>query len=195
MTCCIGLVEQSSKRVLIGVDSVGSNGWTNTARLDSKLFRKGSFLIAFTTSFRMGQILRYHLDTKEVYLPKESNNPADEDELYKFMVSMFVPAVRECLKSNGFAEKQNEVESGGTFLVAVRGRLFVIYDDYQVAESADGFSAIGSGCQIALGAMYASGQTQGREAHSPNERIGIALKAAEYYCTSVRGPFTVQSVE
>lgn len=57
MTCIVGLVD--GDRVILGGDSAGIAGWHLQLRADEKVFRNGPYAIGFTTSFRMGQILRY----------------------------------------------------------------------------------------------------------------------------------------
>jgi len=52
-----------------------------------------------------------------------------------------------------------------------------------VAESVEGFDAIGSGGHFALGALHA---TAGKPAPA---RIEAALEAAQALCSTVRGPF------
>ena len=91
------------------------------------------------------------------------------------------------MKNGGYARKCNEEEAGGTFLVGYKGRLFAIYDDYQVAEMIDGYTSVGCGEQIANGVLYA---TRGQP---PDERIRMALEAAEHLSAGVRGPFIVKS--
>ena len=81
-------------------------------------------MFGFTTSFRMGQLIRYALEP-----------PEPEGELDRFMSTAFVDAVRACLKDGGWARRDNEREEGGTFLVGVQGRLFAVHDDYQVDEA------------------------------------------------------------
>ena len=77
----------------------------------------------------------------------------------------------------------------GTFLVGVRGRLFAIYSDYQVAEEALDYMAVGSGEDIALGALYATADL----GLSPRARMRIALKAAARFKPGVNGPFVYAS--
>lgn len=173
MTCIVGLVEGG--KVYMGGDSSGVSSWTLTIRADEKVFCNGEFLIGFTTSFRMGQLLRY------AFTP-----PPIEGDLFAYMVTQFVTAVRACLKEGGYAKKENEQEEGGTFLVGVRGRLFAVCGDYQVVASADNYAAIGSGEDIALGALCA---TYGDL--PPRLCIERALSAAERHNIGVRGPFTV----
>ena len=174
MTCIAALVHKGT--VYMGGDSAGVGSWSLTVRADEKVFKRGPFLMGFTTSFRMGQLLRYSLDA-----PKQK----DGQDTYAFMVTDFIDAVRKCLKDGGYAKKDNEVESGGTFLVGYRGRIFKVDSDYQVGEAADGFDAAGCGCEIASGALYATSR------QAPRRRIETALAAAERLCAGVRGPFTV----
>lgn len=176
MTCIAGLVHDGE--VYIGGDSAGIAGYHLVPRADAKVFRNGPYLIGFTSSFRMGQILRY-----EVVLPE----PASGD-LMRHMVTQFIPAVRAALTEHGWAEKNNEREAGGTFLVGVKGRLFEINDDHQVGESLADFAAVGCGATYAMGAMAV---TKG----DPERRVLRALKVAERFSAGVRGPFVVMSAK
>ncbi|MEV6344085.1 hypothetical protein [Actinoplanes sp. NPDC051851] len=174
MTAIVGLARRGT--VLIGGDSAGVTGMDLSVRADAKVFRKDGYVFGFTSSFRMGQLIRYSLSP-----------PAPAADLDRFMATTFVDALRDCLKSGGFARKEEEQEVGGTFLVGVRGRLYTLYDDYQVAQSADGYAAVGCGDRAALGALYATAGT----GMKPRKRVRLALGAAERFSAGVRGPFTV----
>lgn len=176
MTCIVGIVEDG--KVLIGGDSIASDGWNLMDRADAKVFKTGAFVMGFTTSYRMGQLLRYAF--------KPPKRHVDQD-IMAFMVTDFIIAVRDCLKSGGYAKKDKDAEQGGTFLVGYEGRLFRIEEDYQVGESSDSYAACGCGQPFAMGALYA---TEGRSA---SERIDIALRAAEKNSSGVRGPFLTVS--
>lgn len=173
MTAIVGLVHEGT--VYIGGDSAGVSGYSMTVRADAKVFTVGPYLLGFTTSFRMGQLIRYALDPPT----------PDGSDLDRFMSTTFVDAVRACLKAGGWAKKDNDREEGGTFLVGVAGRLFTIEDDYQVGASADGYAAVGCGSEIALGALFATARTR----MAPERRIVVALQAAERFSAGVRGPF------
>jgi hypothetical protein len=175
LTVIVGLVQ--GETVHIGGDSAGVSGYDLTVRADHKVFLNGPYLFGFTSSFRMGQLIRYALTPPDPY-----------GDLYKFMVTTFIDAVRDCLKAGGFAKKDNEQEEGGCFLVGVQGRLFRVDGDYQVGEPLDGYAAAGCGEAPALGALYA---TAGRM--SPTRRVEMALKAAERFSAGVRGPFVILS--
>jgi ATP-dependent protease HslVU (ClpYQ) peptidase subunit len=177
MTCIVGLVHDG--KVFMGADSAGASGWDSVVRRDSKIFHAGPFLMGFTTSFRMGQLLRYKLA-----VPGRSEN----QDQHAYMVTDFVDAVRECLKTGGYAKKDNEVETGGTFLVAYQGHLYQIQDDYQVMESADAFDACGCGSAVAKGAMFATEDIL----LPPKHRLMLALQAAERFNNGVCGPFHIE---
>jgi ATP-dependent protease HslVU (ClpYQ) peptidase subunit len=180
MTCIVGVVENDI--VWIGGDSAAVAGYEIHARADRKVFRNGPFLFGFTTSFRMGQLLHYAFAA-----------PAHPDDMdvERFMATTFVDAVRACLKQGGYARKEAEQESGGVFLVGYRGRLFVVMNDYQVGELMAGYHAVGSGSNLALGALHATADL----GLAPQERIIRALSAAEAYNSGVRGPFHIEMLE
>lgn len=177
MTCIVGLVDGGT--VHIGGDSAGISGWTLALRADPKVFRNGPFLIGFTSSFRMGQLLAH------AFTPPPR---AIDQDIYAYMVTSFVSAVRDCLKAGGFAERHSEAEKGGDFLVGYRGRLFLVEADYQVGEEVGGMAACGCGREVALGALFAAASLP------PRERIKIALEAAERFNAGVRGPFRIESM-
>lgn len=176
MTCIVGYVE--GNQIVMGGDSAGVGGYELIVRADQKVFRNGPMLFGFTSSFRMGQLLRYAL-TVPTHHP---DVPIDT-----YMVTVFIDAVRTCLKDHGWASKSSERESGGTFLVGYQGRLFSVQDDYQVECAVDPYNACGCGAQVALGAMHAS-RLPGRE------RVQAALEAAERFSAGVRGPFHIEAM-
>lgn len=97
MTCIVGLVE--GNRVLMGGDSAGVAGLNLCVRADRKVFCNGPMVFGFTTSFRMGQLLRHALSVP-------ARHP--DVDIERFMVTTFIDAVRECLKSHGWSEKDKE---------------------------------------------------------------------------------------
>ncbi|GAA0234186.1 hypothetical protein [Cryptosporangium japonicum] len=177
MTAIVGIA--SGGTVHIGGDSAGVSGYVVHTRADSKVFVTGSYAFGFTTSFRMGQLIRW------AWTPPEP--PATD--LERFLSTTFVDGLRECLKTGGWASKDNERECGGVFLVGVAGRLFNVDSDYQVGESAHGYDAVGAGEEVALGALYATARTR----MSPRKRLQLALEAAEAFNGNVTAPFAYVS--
>ena len=180
MTCIAGLVHDGA--VWLGGDSAGCSSWDLTVRADPKVFVSGSYVMGFTTSFRMGQLLRY------AFTPPE---PDYVHDLHRFMCTAFTDSLRQCLKDGGWAEKDKDREAGGVFLVGTHGRLFSVEADYQVAEAADPFMAVGCGADAALGALHA---TAGR-GMKPDKRLEAALAAAERFSNGVRGPYVFVSAQ
>lgn len=174
MTCIAGLVHDG--RTYLAGDSAGCSSWSLTVRKDQKVFKNGSYVMGFTTSFRMGQLLQYAFAPPEPYT----------EDLHGFMCTIFTDAVRQCLKDGGFAKKDKEQEEGGTFLVGTSGRLFFINEDYQVGEPADPYAAVGCGADIALGALHATEST----GLTPPDRLDAAMRAAQRFSNGVRGPFS-----
>lgn len=174
MTCVIGFVDEKNRKMYIGADSAGVSGNSISRRRDEKVFRTEEMLVGFTSSFRMGQLLRYGWNPPEQWLMEDT---------YEYMVTRFIDSVRERFKNGGFAKSENGEEVGGCFIVMNQGKIFTIESDYQVGEQIAPYAAVGCGAEIALGSLFS---TNGMLAKM---RIETALMAAEEYSSGVRGPF------
>lgn len=172
MTCIVGLVENGT--VYMGGDAAAVGGLDIHPRVEPKVFKNGEFLIGYTSSFRMGDILQY-FDPPEITIT----------DLRRYMVTHFITSVREAFKTNGYLETHNSAEKGGSFLVGVRGRLFSIGSDFQVGESANFYDAVGCGEDYAMGSLFS---TVGLK---PKKRIEQSLLAAEHFSAGVIKPFTI----
>jgi len=169
MTCIIGL--ESKGKVFIGGDSAGtSSNMLQRSRNDKKVFVRDGFIFGFCGSFRMGQLIQHRL-----VIPKFKGG-----NLSTYMVNEFVDSVRSCLKEDNL---QPDI------LVGHAGKLFGIHGDYQVAEAREGFDAMGSGADLAMGAMHSNGSIKNAEA-----RIKQALEVSCINNAAVRPPFTILHV-
>ena len=177
MTCVVGFIENDT--TFMGADSAGVSDCYLQTRADSKVFINGEFIFGFTSSFRMGQLLRYK------FTPPSRKEGQD---IFNYMVTDFVEGVRECLKTGGYTRISDNEETGGTFLVGYRNRLFCIDNDFQVAELIGQYASVGCGRDIALGSLYS---TNGQQAEF---RIKTALEAAQEYNSAVRGPFSILKI-
>lgn len=183
MTCIVGL-EHDNGMVSIGGDSAGVNGSLDIRiRTDEKVFINGPMIFGFTSSFRMGQLLRYSLT-----IPEQLGSEKDD---YKFMCTTFIDAARKCLKDGGYATVKNGVDEGGFFLVGYRGKLYRVESDFQVGRSVRPFDAVGCGEQYAMGAML---MIVDLTPIPPKERIERALNAAASLSAGVAPPFFVLSI-
>lgn len=172
MTCIIGYIDKEG--VYIGGDSaaITADDLSYNIRSDTKVFTKGEFIFGYSTSFRMGQLLRYKL--------RIPSHPKGMEE-HQYMATIFVDAVKKCFEDNDYSDMMG-VE-GGCFLVGYQGRLFSILSDYQVAEPRESYSSIGCGEHIAMGAMFASVEKD------PIKKLEIALNAAVTFSMGVKPPF------
>ena len=86
------------------------------------------------------------------------------------------------------AKVESGAESGGQFLVGYKRRLYSVQSDFQVNEMADGFDAVGSGAEYALGAMLAL------KGVPPVTRLKRALAISAHFNMAVVAPFFVRSL-
>lgn len=176
MTCIIGFVDKQ-KNVYIGGDSAGvDNNYNLNIRKDSKVFRNGGMIIGYTSSFRMGQLLRFKLE-----IPNQPKSMPD----YEYMCTLFIDSVRKCLKDNGYTTVDNNVEEIGTFLIGYRKHLYIIYSNLQVGIVKDNYNACGCGSPYALGSLATN-----IDSH-PRLIILKALQVAEKFSGGVRRPFKI----
>ncbi|KKN30380.1 hypothetical protein LCGC14_0834530 [marine sediment metagenome] len=176
MTCIVGLIDDG--KIYIGGDSAGMNeAYDITVRTDPKVFQNGLFIMGFTDSFRMGQLLMYSLSISK------QNKETDE----QFMCTTFIDAVRKCLKKGGYASSKNGEEEGGEFLVGYKSTLYRICSDFQVGCSNRGYMAVGCGRNYAYGSLWETNDTKIK----PEIRVLRALKCAEEFSAGVRSPFKV----
>jgi hypothetical protein len=68
LTVIVGLVHRG--RTHLAGDSAGSSGSQLTIRRDPKVFTNGPYVLGFTTSFRMGQLLHHAF---EAPIPKATS--------------------------------------------------------------------------------------------------------------------------
>lgn len=184
MTCIVGYAKGGV--VTLGADSADSDGFTYRTESYGKLFtliytRAGEgvgtglkMVLGFTTSWRMGQLLT------TMRLPVfSSGRPV------KYMIEEFIPTVRKVLKEGGFAEIENNRETGGTFLVGFEGHLFTVWDTYQINEAE--YAAVGSGTYHAEAGMFVA---KGYGEADTYKILRQGLLAAEHHVATVGAPFT-----
>lgn len=181
MTCVVGLEHEGS--VYMGSDSMASDGWSQSISRLPKVFYRTDYLIGYSSSFRMGQVLQY------TPLPQWLMDGRECDSEEQFLVTKVVESIRIAFKEAGFTTIENSQESGGHFLIGFRSRLYHIANDFQVNSFAEGYAAIGSGEQYAIGALHATSNRM-----DPERRVLKALKAAEAHSTGVIGPFSVKCI-
>lgn len=180
MTCIVGI--SNGKSVWMGGDSLGADSsFLRVVRSDKKVFINGEYLIGFTTSFRMGDILKWTFKPPKI--------PKNEKNLEKFMATSFIDNVINCFDKHGFAKNNSNRKEGGEFLVGVRGVLFHIHGDYQVGIPSRGYSACGCGADLALGSLYTSAIVA--SSSDPESHLTLALEAAAMGSAGVSPPWII----
>jgi hypothetical protein len=173
MTCIVGIAEKGN--VYLGGDSAGVGGLSITIRSDEKVFHNGPFIMGYTTSFRMGQLLRYKFNP-----PKQT---VKQDDM-EYMVNDFIDAVRACFADGGYGKSSSKEDNhGGCFLVGYNGILYQIDSDFQVGIPTAQYASVGCGEDLALGALHA---TKGQK---PEVRLKAALEAATTFSAGVAAPY------
>lgn len=171
-TCIVGL--ECNKGVYLGGDSAGVSGSDISVRVDPKVFKNGPFIMGFTTSFRMGQLLMFKFEP-----PDHDSEKGD----YEFMVTDFIDAVKKCFDDNDFGNKDSN--EYGAFLVGYKGRLYIIYEDLQVGINEIGYASVGCGEGYALGSLFSTSK------FLPRKRVEMALNAASEFSSGVSPPFNI----
>ena len=160
MTCVVAKVEDG--KIFMVADKCGSDGYTKILVDRPKVFINGGFIIGYTTSFRMGQLLEFTWSP-----PEQLSSQSDEVFIYKVVVE----SIKNTLKSDGFATDT----SGGSFLFGYKGVLYEMQPDYAIFKIPS-YSAVGCGSEEAKAVMYTLDQI-GYEG-SMEECLVLAVKAS-----------------
>jgi 20S proteasome alpha/beta subunit len=186
MTCVVGV--RGRRGVLLAGDTQISTDTTKRLIKQPKTFQLSDLLaIAYCGSGRLGQILTFHLEELD-------DPPLGRDE-ERWVVRDFIPFLRDVTEQAGHLHIHHNVEHLGdsAFLLAVRGRLFSIDSDLGVNEELLAYSSLGSGEDVAIGAMRAlAGDVDEPIADSRLERIASAgIRASAQFTNFVGGRITI----
>ena len=182
MTCIVA--TRSRKGVIIGGDSLGSDGYGSTVRQDPKVGRVGEYLFGFCGSFRVGQVLLFDFDPPE---PSRKTAP----EIYRFLVAEFIPKLRETMLGAGVLKIEDKIEEfdGAAFIIGIHSHMFYVEEDLQVGWPNTPYFSVGSGEDYAMGAMYNAYKQKKRG----EDLLMAGLNAAEQFSVGVGGPFIFES--
>lgn len=162
MTCIIAKVVEGV--VHMAGDKLGSNGYTGTISQRPKIFIKGEFLIGYTTSFRMGQLLEFSWSP-----PEKMESQSIDTYIYKYIVD----SIKKVLTSDGFAEDTR----GGAFLFGYQGKLFSMQADFSIFEVED-IAAVGCGADMALASLFTISNVALKNTMSVEEQLALSIKTA-----------------
>jgi ATP-dependent protease HslVU (ClpYQ) peptidase subunit len=182
MTVIAGVVQDGV--VWMGADSLTTSWHLGNRVLERKIVRRpvhveegdgAELLLGTAGDVRMGQRVKWRLD------PPTLRKRQDTYEWALEFADRFQEVLAEDKggrRSNGYAD--------GRLLVAFQGRLFILAGSYGVVEAEQGYNAIGSGNELALGALYATRELE------PQRRLRLALRAAARHDVFVSAPFQIE---
>ena len=152
MTTIVAVCKNGN--VTMGADSQVTDGSRpNRHSKMEKITKNNGWLIAGSGDSTPCDILQ-HIFVPPVPTVKERDN------LYRFMITKFVPAMQECLEENNWKPDQNDKDSGFSMLFAFDGEVFDIGNDFSVLLNSDGIYGVGNGSQFAIGALYAGASVE-----------------------------------
>lgn len=147
MTTIVGLVKDGC--AIMGADSQVTDGDRKNNHIKmEKITKNNGYLIGGSGDAQPCDILQH------IFVPPVPNATQKKD-MYKFMITTFVPAMREVLEENGWKPSTKDEDSGFSTLVAYDGQIFDIGDDFSVLMNDTGIYGIGNGSKYAIGALEA----------------------------------------
>ena len=180
MTAIVGFTKDNT--VYLAGDTLGSNSNLKSEYTESKVFKNGSFIFGYTDTFRFGEILEYN------FVPPEHTKGVSDKA---FLVKDFIPKLRNVLEECKYVKAEDKA-GNGTFLMGYRGKLYKVQSDWSILEPTCGYTAVGSGDEICIGAISA---LKDIEEFTPKEKVIKAIEIASKHNPYVGGKITVKSLK
>lgn len=179
MTCICAVVHSDRKTITFGADSAGSSDYAIMTNSSKKIFKKNNLLFGVAGSWRHMQLLHHSL-----IVPDRLLSISDEE----YIALHVIDAIRSCFQEKGAAKYESNQEfSSCAILLGYNGVLYRLNQDYGAIITTS-YDAIGSGDDVAKGALFATKHL------SPIERISIALHSATEHTAFVRGPYVFETL-
>jgi ATP-dependent protease HslVU (ClpYQ) peptidase subunit len=181
MTCIVGLCRDD--QIWLAGDSGGFETDSGSIALSRtvKVWRWGQIVFGGAGSYRAIQIIQHWLADKGVSAQFAVHDGSAEN----FMVTSLLPAMKGLLEEHGFGEVENDHASmDAVFLIGAKGQLFEFQSDYSMISIEAPFHAIGSGRDVAIGALDILNKSK----KAPDNLLKEALITAEKYNAFVRRP-------
>lgn len=149
---------------------------------DSKVAKRGEMLLGCAGEVRLLNLVQHVLE-----IPQRKTRMTD----MRYLTGPFADALARCVRLRApHIDATGSDKDGMEFalLLGYRGALYSMDSNYDIVRSVDDFDAIGTGAQVARGALYMAGTL------APRTALLRALTAAERYKSNVRRPFRVVSL-
>jgi len=140
----------------------------------SKVAQNGKYLLGAAGDIRAINLIHH------AFQPPAPPPTMTGRKLDGFMTTKFIPALRECFETHGYAtpdndDKEHIAQHGSTILAVINATTYVIEGDYSWTSDNQGIYALGSGSSYALGAAHALKGT--RTLETPTQAKTLATKA------------------
>lgn len=187
MTCIVGLVHKG--RMYMGGDSAAVSGDEVEPVACPKVYKikqknGPDAILGYSGPFRAGQVMM------SFELPEDSSPDEDKDAHFEFLRKKVVPAVKAFLKAN-FDDKMPDTTDIGHQLLAYRGRLYEIRDDFAIFPYRFPFYAIGAAGTLAIGALDYAYNNGDIHKVDPAKIVKRVLESATRHSGAVCGPMIV----
>ena len=138
------IVSMSDDGVASPISHLGSNL--------SKVSQNGPYLLGAAGDVRAINILHH------AFTPPTPPSNLKGKKLDYFITTKFIPVLREAFEKQGYATPEREgahiAEHDSVILAVIHGVIYVIDGDYAWSSDSNGYYAIGSGGDYALGALH-----------------------------------------
>lgn len=158
---------QGESWVVIGADTqVSDDSGFKMQLAASKIFKNGCALIAGAGSMRGINILQFGWTA-----PKYSGKTIEH-----YLTQQFIPSMRAIFIESGYDIKTaaDAATCDNVFIVAIKGKLFAIDEDYSWEHCNKGLYVAGSGSHFALGALDAFGA---KKVKTPEQAQSVIRKS------------------
>ena len=172
MTCIVGI--EWGGVVWLGGDSscLDEDGDAVVTQRQSKVFRRGPYVIGFAGSFQVGDLLKY-----QVQLPKKitKDHPRQISE-----------AVQEAFKTAKITKPDT-----WSALIGYESKLYVMQEDFYCYSHSKPYAVIGasSAVAVALGTLCTLDRLGDKSKTTGRARIKMALENASQFSSNVRDPW------
>ena len=154
----------------------------------AKVAINGRYLLGAAGDVRAINILHH------AFTPPNPSFKTNGPNLDQFITQKFIPALRECFESTGYArpdhdEKNHIAEHSSTILVVINGMIYIIDGDYSWTSDRTGVYAIGTGSSYALGALQAITDGKQLTVQKAKTAINKALSITSKFDPYTGAPF------
>jgi ATP-dependent protease HslVU (ClpYQ) peptidase subunit len=200
MSTIVAVVE--NEIVSMGADSLYQNRSTRITGNNAKIAKLSQMVIGVTGSGRVADTLFYESYAQEIentlpnflsFKPTTATVALDiNTQFSSYLRCTFVPFLQKTLSRYNLLKHENEEpEMDADIIIGYNGQIYEICCNLSVIDCENWGHAIGSGDDVARGVLYSYefDEKPRRVKLYAEDKILMALKAAEYLTTGTRRPF------